>query len=103
MVDRVYKCNLPALRKILERQRADLALLRPKSDWLRQRVDHLLRHARSLETILQSGELSQRSYRLTRGVVFLHSDLVYLRTNVKGLEEVIRREMITHGRQKRDP
>ena len=100
MVDRVYKSNLPALRKTLEKQRADIALLRPKSDWLRLRVDHLLRHARSLETVLRSTELSRRSYRLTRGVVFLHSDLVYLRTNVKGLEEIIRREKSLRTKRK---
>ena len=100
MVDRVYKSNLPALRKALEKQRADIALLRPKSDWLRLRVDHLLRHARSLETVLRSTELSQGSHRLTRGVVFLHSDLVYLRTNVKGLEEIIRREKSLRTKRK---
>ena len=88
MVDRVYKTNIPALRKTLERLKTEFSKLNSKTNWTKLRVEPLLRHAKELEQQLKS----QGSSRLTRGVRMFHSDLVYLGGNVKGLKKVLESE-----------
>jgi uncharacterized coiled-coil DUF342 family protein len=88
VVDRVYRAYLPELRKELEKLRTQFSTLKTKTDWTRLRVDPLLRHAKELELHLRS----QGSARLTKGVRLFHSDLVYLRENVKGLSQVLQSE-----------
>jgi len=88
MVDRVYKTDIPALRKTLEKLRTEFSALHSKTDWAKLRVDPVLQHARQLEQRLKS----QGSERLTKGVRLFHSDLVYLRENVKGLKDVLASE-----------
>ena len=99
MVDRVYKKQIPALRKALEELRENFSDLGPKTDWTRLRIEPLLRHAESLERLLESREFSREFSRLTRGVVFFRSDLEYLRKNVKGLEEMLQSEKESLGRR----
>lgn len=89
MVDRVYKADLPALRKRLELLRENFSRLRLKTNWNKLRIDPLLKHAMSLERVWSAEEFSQESSRLTRGVAMFHSDLVYFRTNVRALEEAL--------------
>jgi hypothetical protein len=86
MADRVYKAQIPALRKRLARLRENFSSLSSTTNWTRLRIDPLLKHVVRLEQLLESEELSSR---LTKGVVFFHSDLVYLRTNVQGLERLL--------------
>ncbi|MGP8075216.1 MAG: hypothetical protein ACLP8Y_00520 [Thermoplasmata archaeon] len=88
MVDRVYKSDLPALRKALEKLKTEFSALNSKTNWSQLRVEPLLRHVKALELQLKS----QGSSRLTKGVRLFHSDLVYLRENVKGLKEVLQSE-----------
>jgi molecular chaperone GrpE (heat shock protein) len=92
MVDSVYKAGLPRLRKDLEKLREDFAVLGSKTDWTRLRIEPLLKHLDSLEQLLNSGEFSPEFSRLRKGVELFHSDLVYLRENVKGLEKVLQSE-----------
>jgi len=92
MVDRVYKRDLHALRKILERLRLDFSKVNSSTNWTKLRIEPLLKHARSLEQRMRSDEFSREFSRLRKGVVQFHSDLVYLRTNVKALEEILRSE-----------
>ena len=93
MVDRVYKADLPRLRKALEKLREDFSNFDSgKTDWTKLRIDPLLKHLDSLEQLLHSEEFSEESSRLRKGVSLFHSDLVYLRENVKGLEELLRSE-----------
>jgi hypothetical protein len=99
MVDRVYKAELPRLRNTLEKLREDFSNLGSKTDWTRLRIDPLLKHLRSLEQLLVSREFSRESSRLTKGVVLFHSDLVYFRTNVKGLEKILQSEKKSLGRE----
>lgn len=87
-MDRVYKADIPALRKALEQLRAEFSVLNSRTDWTRVRVEPLLRHVKELEEQLKS----QGSSRLTKGVKLFHSDLVYLRENVNGLKEVLQSE-----------
>jgi predicted RNase H-like nuclease (RuvC/YqgF family) len=99
MVDRVYKKQIPALRKALERLREDFSNLSPKTDWTGLRIEPLLKHAESLERLLGSREFSREFSRLTKGVVFFRSDLEYLRTNVKRLEKLLQSESESLGRR----
>jgi len=93
MVDRVYKASLPRLRAELEELRVQFgALGSSKTDWVGLRIDPLLKHLDSLETLLHSEEHSLGSSRLRKGVALFHSDLVYLRENVKGLKRVLQSE-----------
>jgi len=92
MVDRVYKNGLPELRNALERLGEDFANLGSKTDWSKLRIEPLLKHLESLEELLGSGEFSREFSRLTKGVELFHSDLVYFRTNVKGLKKILQSE-----------
>jgi len=92
MVDRVYKKQLPALRNSLEKLRENFANVNSKTDWTKLRIEPLLRHLESLEELLGSTEFSSEISRLRKGVVLFHSDLVYFRTNVKGLERILQSE-----------
>jgi len=88
MVDRVYIRQIPALRKDLERLKADFSKFGPKSNWAERRVKPLLSHVRQLESQLKSA----KSTRLSKGVRMYHSDLVYLRENVRALEQILASE-----------
>jgi hypothetical protein len=92
VVDRVYKSQIPALRKALGKLKENFANLSPKTNWMKLRIEPLLRHAESLEQLLNSREFSREFSRLTRGVELFWSDLQYLRRNVKGLEKLLRSE-----------
>jgi molecular chaperone GrpE (heat shock protein) len=93
MVDRVYKSALPRLRDSLQRLREDFSDLgQTKTDWTALRIDPLLDHLDALERLLHSREFSSESSRLTKGVALFHSDLVYFRTNVRGLKKLLRSE-----------
>jgi predicted RNase H-like nuclease (RuvC/YqgF family) len=93
MVDRVYKTDLPRLRKALERLREDFSSLgSSKTNWSRLRIEPLLGHLDSLEQQLNSEEFSREFSHLRKGVTMFHSDLVYLRENVKALEKVLQSE-----------
>ncbi len=99
MVDEVYKKQLPALRNTLEKLREDFSNLSPKTDWTKLRIEPLLKYLESLEQLLESREFSREFSRLRKGVELFHSDLLYFRTNVKGLEKVLRSEKKVLGRQ----
>ena len=92
MVDRVYKSGLPELRNALETLREEFSNLGSKTDWTKLRVEPLLRHSESLVKLLESEEFSREASRLRKGVVLFHSDLVYFRTNVKGLKKILQSE-----------
>jgi len=97
MVDRAYKKDLPAFRKDLEQLREEFTNLGPRTDWIGLRIKPLLEHLGSLERLLASEEFSQEFSRLRKGVELFHSDLVYLRTNVKGLEKILESEKKSQG------
>jgi hypothetical protein len=88
VVDRVYRSDLPRLRKTLLNIRKDFSQIDPSTDWVRLRVDPLLAHVDQLGAMLRAWDSSRQS-----GVVpMLHSDLVYFRQNVKGLKRVLASE-----------
>jgi hypothetical protein len=91
-MDRVYKLDIPAKRKALEQLSKQFSTLRSTTDWKRLRVEPLLAHARSLERLLRSPRFARETSRLPRGVAMFHSDLVYLRENIKALQAVLEAE-----------
>jgi len=92
MVDRVYKTQLPAQRKALEKLREGFSDLSSNTNWTRLRIEPLLKHAELLEQVLGSREFSRESSRLSKGVVFFRADLEYFRRNVNGLEKLLQSE-----------
>ena len=88
----MYKKGIPEYRKILEELRRDFARLGTKTDWVRLRVDPVLRHAQALDRLLNSRRFTTEFARLTKGVALFHSDLVYLSTNVRELRGLLRTE-----------
>ena len=93
MVDRAYKEELPRLRNTLEKLREGFSNLgSTNTDWTRLRIEPLLKHLEALEQLLHSREFSRESSRLRKGVELFHSDLVYFRTNIKGLEKLLQSE-----------
>jgi len=93
MVDRVYKADLPRLRKALEELKEGFSDLGPPGmKWTKLRIEPLLKHLSSLERLLYSEEFSRESARLAKGVEMFHSDLVYMRENVRALERLLQSE-----------
>ena len=89
MVDRVYKSDILRLKKELEALKREFAAAGGTTDWVGLRIDPLIRHADSLDQTLNSEGHSKEFARLKRGVDMFHSDLVYLRMNVKSLRKLL--------------
>ena len=92
MVDRVYKGAIPEFKAKLQKLRKEFASVPARTDWNRLRVEPLLRHVESLESVLRSKRHAAQISRLTRGVSMFHSDLVYLQHNLKELTKTLERE-----------
>jgi len=92
LVDRVYKAGIPQLREKLAKLKEEFSDLDSGTDWTKLRVEPLLRHAEELEKLLNRPDFAKEYSRLRSGVVMFHSDLVYLRDNVKALEKTLESE-----------
>lgn len=92
MVDKVYKTGIPSLREELANLKAEFSGFDSGTDWKRLRIEPLLTHAEALERLLKEPSFAKEYSRLRRGVVMFHSDLVYLRDNVKALKKVLESE-----------
>lgn len=92
MVDRVYKADISRLKRELVKLKEEFSTISPKTDWTRLRIEPLIGHAEALEHLLNSPDFSSESSRLQKGVVMFHSDLVYLRENVKALRGICESE-----------
>jgi hypothetical protein len=110
-MDRVYKEDIPQKRRELEELKRKFSAVTSTTDWTKLRIEPLLEHAKSLERLLRSPKFSRETSRLRRGVVMFHSDLVYLRENVKALNSILQVEARSHpggpatsaGRRTRPP
>jgi len=69
-MDRSYKEDIPKMRRALEELKK--------------------------ERLLRSPKFARETARLRRGVAMFHSDLVYLRVNVKALKEILEVERRSH-------
>lgn len=92
MVDRVYKSSLPRFANQLNELRKEFSDLDSKTDWVKLRIDPLIRHLNSLEGLLENRQYSGEFARLTKGVASFHADLVYFRTNIEELGKILRAE-----------
>src|SRR6201987_5614722 len=88
-MDRSYKEDIPKTRSALEELEKEFSGVASTTDWTKLRIEPLLDHVKSLERLLRSPKFARETARLRRGVVMFHSDLVYLRQNVKTLKEIL--------------
>jgi hypothetical protein len=88
-VDRVYKQDIPAARRTLEKLVEQFSRLDSKTDWTALRIEPLLDHAKTLERLLRRPRFSRETARLPRGVSMFHADLVYFRDNIKTLQAIL--------------
>lgn len=96
MVDRVYVGDLPRLREALSMLRSEFNKTDRSTPWVRLRVDPLLKHVRELESLVPLIGPSG-----VRGVVpMLHSDLTYLRENVRRLKRTLAAQRPRAGRRR---
>lgn len=90
MVDRVYKGAFRTFRAQLRDLKHGFASAGSKTDWTLLRIEPLLKHVDALEAILKSKRFAWEVSRLRRGVSMFHSDLVYLRHNIRELEKTLK-------------
>lgn len=95
-MDRSYKEDIPKTKRALQELKKEFAGVALATDWTKLRIDPLLDHAKSLERLLRSPKFARETARLRRGVIMFHSDLVYLRENVKALKDVLNAEGRSH-------
>ena len=88
-MDRSYKEDIPKMKRALEELKKEFSGVGSTTDWTKLRIEPLLYHVKSLERLLRSPKFVQETARLRRGVVMFHSDLVYLRENVKALKQIL--------------
>jgi hypothetical protein len=98
-MDRSYKEDIPKTKRALEKLKKELSGVALTTDWARLRIEPLLDHVKSLERLLRSPKFARETARLRRGVVMFHSDLVYLRENVKALKQILDVERRSHRRR----
>jgi len=98
-MDRTYKEDIPSTRRALEELKKEFSSVASTTDWTKLRIEPLLDHVKSLERLLRSPKFARETARLRRGVVMFHSDLVYLRENVKALKELLEVERRSHRRR----
>ncbi len=98
---RSYKEDIPHAKRALEELKKEFAGVHSTTGWRKLRVEPLLDHVKSLERLLRSPKFARETARLRRGVVMFHSDLVYLRENVKALKEILKIE--TKSQRRRPP
>lgn len=77
-------------RAELEELSDGFARIEVKTDWTRLRIEPLLNHVDLLETVMRSKRFEGEVSRLRRRVSMFHSDLVYLRDNIRELRKTLR-------------
>src|ERR1700751_470505 len=88
-MDRSYKEDIPRAKRTLEELKKEFSGVASTTDWTKLRIEPLLDHVNSLDRLLRSQKFARETARLRRGVVMFHSDLVYLRENVRALKEIL--------------
>lgn len=98
-MDRSYKEDIPKSRRALEKLKKEFSGVASTTDWTKLRIEPLLDHVKSLDRLLRSPKFVRETARLRRGVAMFHSDLVYLRENVKALKEILEVKSRSHRRR----
>jgi len=95
-MDRSYKEDIPKIKSALQELKKEFSGVAATTDWTRLRIEPLLDLVKSIERLLRSPKFARETARLRKGVVMFRSDLVYLRENVKALEEILDVERRSH-------
>jgi hypothetical protein len=95
--------TLPKNRRALEQVKKEFLRAASTTDWTKLRIEPLLEHVKFLERFLRSPKFARETSRLRMGVAMFHSDLVYLRENVKALKEILKIEGRFHLRRAKNP
>jgi hypothetical protein len=95
-VDRSYKEDIPKAKRAFEVLKKEFSGVASSTDWTKLRIEPLLDHVKALDRLLRSSKFARETARLRRGVMMFHSDLVYLRENVKALKEILAVERRSH-------
>jgi len=95
-MDRSYKEDIPKMKRALQELKKEFSGVASTTDWTKLRIDPLLDHMESLERVLRSPKFARETARLRQGVVMFHSDLVYLRENIKALKQILDVEKRSH-------
>jgi len=95
-MDRSYKEDVPKMKRALEELKKEFSGVASTTDWTKLRIEPLLDHVNYLERLLRSPKFARETARLRRGVVMFHSDLVYLRENVRALKQILDVERRSH-------
>jgi hypothetical protein len=88
-MDRSYKEDIPKAKRALEELKKEFSGIASTTDWTKLRIEPLLDHVKCLERLVRSPKFARETARLRRGVVMFHSDLIYLRENVKALKQIL--------------
>lgn len=91
-MDKSYKEDIPKAKRALQQLKKEFASVDSTTDWTSLRIKPLLEHVKSLDRLLRSKKFGQETARLRTGVVMFHSDLVYLRENIKALKKILKGE-----------
>lgn len=91
-MDRAYKEDIPRFKKALSELQAEFSAISSRTNWSRLRIEPLLRHVAALEALLCSPKFTSETARLRAGVSMFRSDLIYLRTNIKALKDLLAKE-----------
>ncbi len=98
-MDRSYKEDIPKAKRALEELKKEFSRVASTTDWTMLRIEPLLDHVKFLERLIRSPKFSRETTRLRRGVVMFHSDLAYLRENIKALKKILDIERKVYQRQ----
>jgi hypothetical protein len=96
-MDRSYKEDIPKTKRALEELKKEFSGVASTTDWIKLRIEPMLDHVKFLERLIRSPRFARETARLRRGVVMFHSDLVYLRENVKALKQILEVEKRSRG------
>lgn len=91
-MDKAYKGDIPRHKRTLADLKREFSRLAASTDWTRLRIEPLLKHVSALERLLHSTRFSGENTRLRKGVAMFHADLVYLRTNIRVLKDILAAE-----------
>lgn len=100
-MDKAYKGDVPRHKKTLVDLKREFSRVSVTTDWTKLRIEPLLKHVTALERLLISAKFSRENARLRKGVAMFHADLVYLRTNIKVLKEILAAEKRSHLAKKK--
>jgi hypothetical protein len=88
-MDKVYLSDIPRFEAALKALKREFSEVSTSSNWPALRIDPLIQHVQRLGALVSSPEFAPEVARLRKGVAMFRSDLVYLRTNIQVLRDIL--------------